>query len=88
MKSNGLMGVLIFFLMSWQVEKKLEWKERGHKLNDQAALGDQAAMDALRNYGLLKFFMCPGMWAQPLLLERLVAMWDADSQCLWSGTKS
>ena len=37
-------------------------------------------MDAFYNYGLLKFFMCPRMRAQPMLLERLVAMWDADSQ--------
>ena len=61
MKSNGLMGVLIFFLMSWQVEKMVEWKERERELNDQAALGDQMTMDALRNYGLLKIFMCSGM---------------------------
>lgn len=74
------MGALILFLMFWKVEKMLEWKEHEHELNDQAALGDQATMDALRNYGLLKFFMCPGMRVQPLLLERLVAMWDVDSQ--------
>lgn len=60
--------------------KMLEWKEREHELNDQVALGDQDTMDALRNCGLLKFFRCPGMQAQPMLLERLVAMWDADSQ--------
>ena len=58
----------------------LEWKECEHELNDQAVLGDQETMAALHNCGLLKLFMCLGMWAQPMLLERLVAMWDFDSQ--------
>jgi hypothetical protein len=57
----------------------LEWKEREHELNDQATLGDQETIDALCNCGLLNFFMFPGMWAQPLLLQKLVSMWDADS---------
>ena len=65
----------------------LEWKERKHELNDQAALGDQETMDALRNYGLLKLFMFPGIQAQPLLLERLVVMWDIDSQVFMVGDK-
>ena len=41
----------------------LEWKEFEHEANDQAALGDRATMVSLRNYGLLKFFMCPGLRA-------------------------
>ena len=39
----------------------LEWKEREHDVNDQAALGDRAMMVSLRNYGLLKFFMRPSL---------------------------
>ena len=58
--------------------KMLEWKEKEHELNDQTTLRDQETMDALRNYGLLKFFMCPGRRAQPMLLERLIAMWNAE----------
>ena len=58
----------------------LEWKEREHEVNDQAALGDRATIVSLRNCGLLKFFMCPGLRAQPLLLQRMVAMWEPDSQ--------
>ena len=65
--------------------KMLEWKECEHELNDQATLGDEETMDALRNCGLLKFFMCPWMWAQPMLLERMVAMWDANSQVFMVG---
>ena len=58
----------------------LEWKEREHDVNDQAALGDRATMVSLRNCGLLKFFMCPSLRAQPLLLQQMVAMWELESQ--------
>ena len=58
----------------------LEWKEREHEVNDQVALGDRATMVSLRNCGLLKFFMCPCLRVQPLLLQQMVAMWEPDSQ--------
>ena len=58
----------------------LEWKECEHEVNDQAALGDRVTMVSLRICGLLKFFMCLGLRAQPLLLQRMVAMWELDSQ--------
>lgn len=58
----------------------LEWKEREHEVNDQTTLGDRAMIVSLRNCGLLKFFMCPGLRAQPLLLQWMVAMWDPNSQ--------
>ena len=63
----------------------LEWKEREHEVNDQVALGDRATIVSLQNYGLLKFFMCPGLRVQPLLLQRMVAMWEPDSQCFLVG---
>ena len=63
----------------------LQWKEREHEVNDQAALGDHAIIVSLRNCGLLKFFMCPGLRVQPLLLQRMVAMWEPDSQCFLVG---
>lgn len=66
----------------------LEWKEWEHKLNDQAALNDHATIVSLRNYGLLTFFMCPGLRAQPLLLQRMVAMWDVDSQRFMVGDQT
>ena len=58
----------------------LEWKEREHEVNDQVALGDWATIMSLRNCGLLKFFMCLRLRVQPLLLQRMVAMWEPDSQ--------
>ena len=58
----------------------LEWKEWEHEANDQATLNDRATMVSLRNYGLLKFFMCPSLRAQPLLLQQMVGMWEPASQ--------
>ena len=49
-------------------------------MNDQAALSERATIVSLRNGGLLKIFMCPGLRAQPLLLQQMVAMWEPDSQ--------
>jgi hypothetical protein len=39
----------------------LEWKEQEHEANDQGTLNNWATMVLLRNYGLLKLFMCPGL---------------------------
>lgn len=63
----------------------LEWKEREHEVNDQATLGDRVTIVSLRNCGLLNFFMCLGLRVQPLLLQRMVAMWEPDSQCFLVG---
>ena len=63
----------------------LEWKEWEHEVNDQAALGDCSTIVSLRNCGLLKFFMCSGLRAQPLLLQCMVAMWEPESQCFLVG---
>ena len=57
----------------------LEWKEREHEVNNQVALGDRATIVSLRNCGLLKFFLCPDLQVQPLLLQQMVAMWEPDS---------
>ena len=59
----------------------LEWKEREHKANNQGTLNDCATMVSLCNCKLLKFFMCPGLREQPLLLQHMVGMCDIDSQC-------
>lgn len=40
------------------------------------ALEDPNCLDALRNYGLLKFFLTPSLWAQPELLQYLISLWD------------
>jgi hypothetical protein len=58
----------------------LEWREREHELNDNATIDDPTTLDALRDCGLLKFFLCQNMRAQPLMLQKLVDMWDVDCQ--------
>ena len=55
-----MFGLKLFVFM-WQDLTMLEWKEWEHEANDQAALNDSATMVSLRNCGLLKFFMCPGL---------------------------
>lgn len=62
--------------MFLQVSKTLEWKEREHDNNDIMDLGNQGIIYALRDYGLLNFFLCLSVRAQPLLLERLISMWE------------
>lgn len=68
--------------------KMLEWKEREHELNDQVALGDQETMDAQRNCGLLKFFMCLGMRAHRCCWRGLWLCGMQTPKCLWLGTKN
>ena len=58
----------------------LEWKEHEHEENDLMAVGNLDTMEALNNCWLLKFFLCPNMRAQSLLLAQLVNMWDPNSQ--------
>ena len=65
----------------WQKLTMLEWKEREYEANDHVVLNNHATMVSLSNCGLLKFFMCLGLRAQPLLLQCMVGMWDLDSQC-------
>lgn len=54
----------------------IEWKEREDEQIDQMALEDPNYLDALGNCGLLKFFLTPGLQAQPELLHNLISLWD------------
>jgi hypothetical protein len=56
----------------------LEWRESENELNDNPAMDDPLTLDALHNCGLLKFFLCQNMWAQPTILPTLVNMWDVE----------
>jgi hypothetical protein len=58
----------------------LEWREREHEEDNNAAENHPQTIAALRNCGLLKYFRIPGMRAQVHLLEHLVQMWDPDQQ--------
>lgn len=65
--------------------KMLEWREREHEMNDSVALQDADTIHALRECGLLKFFMVQNMRAQVPLLEKLIDMWDVDGQFFLVG---
>ena len=58
----------------------IEWKEREHSEEDKMEMGNEQCMNALRNYGLKKFFLTPCLWAQPKLLQYLVSIWDEDEE--------
>jgi hypothetical protein len=63
----------------------LEWREREHEDDNNAAENHPATIAALRNCGLLKFFRIPGMRAQLPLLEHIIHMWDPDQQVFHVG---
>ena len=46
----------------------IEWKEREHGEEDELAMENEACMNALKNYGLNKFFLTPCLRAQRELL--------------------
>jgi hypothetical protein len=56
----------------------VHWREGEHEDIYILVDEDPAAMDALRQCGLWKFFWCPFMRAQPKLLNALVDYWHPD----------
>ena len=52
----------------------IEWKEREHSEEDELAMENEGVRAALRNCGLLKFFLTPCLRAQPELLQYLVSI--------------
>ena len=62
------------------------WKESEHETTNFQAVSDLAIVEALLNYGLLKFFRVPTMKAYIYLLEYIIDMWDLDQQHFVVGT--
>jgi hypothetical protein len=50
----------------------VHWREREHEVANEAVAADPNVMAALTQCGLVKFFLCPFMRAQPRLLNALV----------------
>ena len=50
------------------------WKEREHEIMDFQDVSDPATIEALQNYGLLKYFRVPEMKAYICLLEYIIDM--------------
>jgi len=63
------------------------WRERKHEEEDMFALHDPVTVNALRNYGLLKFFRISSMRQQINLLQYLLD-WDPTSQVFQIRGKS
>jgi len=63
----------------------LDWREREHEEVDEAAIGHQPSINALRACGLYKYWSIPGMRAQVRFLEWLVERWNVNEQCFYIG---
>lgn len=60
----------------------VDWKEHDHKDVDTQEMNDPNCLNALRNCGLLKFFLTPRMRAQLELLSYLISLWDINREIL------
>jgi len=54
----------------------ITWIEREHEEKYMVSLNDPGTVEALRNYGLLKYFKLSGMRQQLELFQFLVHAWD------------
>ena len=58
----------------------VHWREREHEAANEAVAADPNVMAVLTQCGLVKFFLCPFMRAQPRLLNALVDYWHPDAE--------
>jgi hypothetical protein len=56
----------------------VHWREREHEEVSELVREDPNVVAALMQCGLLKFFLCPFMRAQPRILNALVDYWHPD----------
>ena len=54
------------------------WKEREHEVPNFQTISDPAIVEALLNFGLLKYFRVPGMKSYVRLLEYIIGIWDPE----------
>ena len=58
----------------------VHWREREHEEVNELVREDPNVVATLIQFGLLKFFLCPSMRAQPRLLNALVDYWHLDAE--------
>jgi hypothetical protein len=68
------------FFSLWFCRMYVHWREREHEAAYEAVVADPAVMATLTQCGLVKFFLCPFMHAQPRLLNALVEYWHPDAE--------
>ena len=66
----------------------MNWREREHEEFDFLVSEDPAAIIGLSQCGLLKFFQCPFMRAQPRLLNALIDYWHPNAEAFMLEGKS
>jgi hypothetical protein len=66
----------------------VQWREREHEAANEAVATDPNVMAVLSQCGLVKFFLCPFMRAQPRLLNALVDYWHPDAEAFMIEGKS
>lgn len=65
--------------------KMVDWKEREHEDIDTQAISNPNFLKALRNCGLLKFFLTPGMQALLELIQYLISLCDINQEIFIVG---
>jgi hypothetical protein len=58
----------------------VQWREREHKAISELVAADPNVVAVLMQCGLLKFFLCLFMRAQPRLLNALIDYWHSDAE--------
>jgi hypothetical protein len=58
----------------------VQWREREHEAISELVVADPNVVAMLMQCGLLKFFLCPFMRAQPRLLNALIYYWNPDAE--------
>jgi hypothetical protein len=58
----------------------VQWREREHEAISELVAADLNVVAMLMQCGLLKFFLCPFMHAQPRLLNTLIDYWHPDAE--------
>jgi hypothetical protein len=66
----------------------VQWREREHEEISELVVGDLKVVAMLMQCGLLKFFLCPFMRAQPRLLNALIDYWHLDAKAFMLEGKS
>jgi hypothetical protein len=58
----------------------VQWREREHEAISELVAADPNVVVVLMQCGLLKFFLCPFMHAEPRLLNALIDYWHPDAE--------
>jgi hypothetical protein len=66
----------------------VQWKEREHEAISELVAKDLNVVAVLMQCGLLKFFLCPFMCAQPRIMNELIDYWHPVAEAFMIEGKS